>query len=56
MGYELTKPQVKGLHTMAASETVTIGRFTTMVKSYDDEILFMLYQPWGKALSTKKHH
>ena len=51
MGYELTKPQVKHLHTMAAAETVTIGRFTTMVRSYDDEILIInVISTMGKSL------
>ena len=51
MGYELTKPQVKGLHTMAAAKTVMIGRFTTMVRSYDDEILIInVISTTGKSL------
>ena len=51
MGYELTKPQVKRSHTMAAAETVTKGRFTRMVRSYDDEILIInVISTMGKSL------
>ncbi len=51
MGYELIKPQVKCILTMAAAKTVMKGIFTTMVRSYDDEILIInVISTMGKSL------
>ncbi len=51
MGYELIKPQVKCILTMAAAKTVVKQRFTMMVRLYDDEILINnVTSTMGKSL------
>ncbi len=50
MGYEIIKPQVKCILTMVAAK-IAMKRFTTIVRSYDDEILIInVISTMGKSL------